>query len=153
MPYVYVMKCNEFYKIGFSNNIEKRIKTLMVGNPYELEIIFVFEHNDAKEIEFFLHSRYKKENIRGEWFALSLEQIQEIENICLSFSSGKKKEERQKILFEKLIKLMNDWHSPKPFIQDGFLIVAYPVKGFKIGIIDTPKGHVFTINGNPVINI
>ena len=58
-------------KIGNSLNVMKRKKSLEVGCPYELEIIKIFKlpnKSEAEKIEKALHKKFKKVNIRGEWF-------------------------------------------------------------------------------------
>lgn len=60
-------------KIGYSSDIEGRLKSLQVSNPYKLNIQCLLpceskEH--ARQLEGFLHKRYWRGHIRGEWFNL-----------------------------------------------------------------------------------
>lgn len=70
---VYFIKCNEFTKIGYTNNIQERMTVLQVGNPYELEIVDLIECDtqlQAQQLEKELHTRYQASHIRGEWYKL-----------------------------------------------------------------------------------
>ncbi len=71
--YILKDKNTGYYKIGKSSNPLDREKTLQSEKPtYELIKIF---NND---IETILHKKYKKQNIRGEWFDLSKIQLKYI---------------------------------------------------------------------------
>lgn len=77
--FVYVIKCNEYYKIGCSREgVEKRLKAMQTGNPYELELIMMIKTSNYPKTELFLHKRFDKYRIRGEWFKLSEELINEL---------------------------------------------------------------------------
>ena len=71
--YILKDKNTGYYKIGKSSNPLDREKTLQSEKPtYELIKIF------NKDIETQLHKKYKKENVRGEWFNLSKIQLKYI---------------------------------------------------------------------------
>jgi len=71
--YILKDKNTGYYKIGKSTNPLDREKTLQSEKPtYELIKIF---NND---IETKLHKKYKKQNVRGEWFDLSKIQLKYI---------------------------------------------------------------------------
>lgn len=61
--------------------------------------------------------------------------------------------EEVKDLAARLQDLMRSWKSPEPLITNDYLIVAYPIRGLKIGLIDGGHGNVFTVNGEPVTAI
>jgi len=78
--YLYLMKIEgqDMYKIGITNNINKRQRELQTGNPYFINIVFAVEAdlNDyfGKEIiylEKFLHRNYSERKIHKEWFTLT----------------------------------------------------------------------------------
>lgn len=57
----------QFYKIGFSLDVEKRLRELKTGNPNRLEIKYIIE-NTTINFEKHMHlvcDRYRKD---GEWF-------------------------------------------------------------------------------------
>jgi len=75
--YILKDKNTGYYKIGKSINPLDREKTLQAEKPtYELIKIF---NND---IETDLHKKYKKQNVRGEWFNLNKIQLK---YICTSY--------------------------------------------------------------------
>lgn len=81
--HIYLMKCGDKYKIGVSNNVEKRKKQLD-NRPFPVEIIAVSPLVEgAYEIERELHEIYSDCRIDGEWFNLTQE---EVEGIKLSLS-------------------------------------------------------------------
>jgi len=53
-------------KIGFSNDIEKRVAELQTGNPCELKILGWL--NCDKKYEKVFHQKIKNSKIKGEWF-------------------------------------------------------------------------------------
>lgn len=80
--YVYLMidTTNSFHKIGISNYPEYREKTLQSDKPtIELFCAKKFPSRKiAESIEKALHSTYSKKRIRGEWFELDENDINEI---------------------------------------------------------------------------
>lgn len=70
--YVYAVSDGEFVKIGFSNNIQSRIKSMQTGHPRPLKCIWKYyagdKATDAKRMEGKLHRYCKKHRVRGEWF-------------------------------------------------------------------------------------
>ncbi|TGE05594.1 GIY-YIG nuclease family protein [Hymenobacter fodinae] len=72
--FVYLMlnKRNGYYKIGHSTVPKFREKTLQAEEP-EIEMLTWFVGTTAKERE--LHELYAEKRIRGEWFALSVEDV------------------------------------------------------------------------------
>ena len=79
--YVYVIKCQDYYKIGKANNVDSRLRDLQVSNPYDLELIKTFEVDDGFRFEKFLHKTFKNKHSRGEWFKLSREDLVKIEKM------------------------------------------------------------------------
>ena len=70
------------YKIGRTNNLNRRIKQLQTGCPNELRIEKIYTHYDNKHIidyETTLHKYYKKLGCKirdnGEWFKLDRNEI------------------------------------------------------------------------------
>lgn len=83
MQYLYIIKCQEFYKIGIANDIESRLAQLSTGNPYPLEVEIYYAFDNAEIVERSLHQRYKEQRQRGEWFNLSYEDKKNIHSVCL----------------------------------------------------------------------
>ena len=73
--FVYLMQdtTNSYYKIGISNNPDYRERTLQSEKP-SIEMITCKQFPNRKialSIESALHSAYKEQRIRGEWFNLT----------------------------------------------------------------------------------
>lgn len=77
--YVYLMKNkrNNYTKIGKSNNPKYRERTLQSQEP-EVSLIFKKKVTNPSIVEKTLHDKYKDFRLRGEWFDLSKEHINEI---------------------------------------------------------------------------
>lgn len=82
--YVYIMKDekNGCHKIGISNRPEYREKTLQSDKPFivMLQAKEFPSRKMARAFESALHSTYSEKNIRGEWFDLSPEEVDEVIN-------------------------------------------------------------------------
>ena len=62
---------DKFIKIGYTNNLDRRLETLQIGNPLELELLHVILHETAEEAEEHeakLHHKFRRHHLRGEWF-------------------------------------------------------------------------------------
>lgn len=68
--YLYLLRCNEFYKIGIASNMNSRLNSLQCGNPYNIEIITAKRIKDAREIEQALHEKLFEFKHKREWFLL-----------------------------------------------------------------------------------
>lgn len=80
--YVYLMKdlANGFHKIGISNHPEYREHTLQSEKP-TIELVTCKEYPTrliAEAIELALHKAYSEKRLRGEWFDLSSEDVDDI---------------------------------------------------------------------------
>lgn len=81
---VYVLKSDKYYKIGVSSAISKRIGMLQTGNPYTIELIhqkYFTSSVEAYKEEKRLHLLYKDKQVQREWFELTLEDIEYIQEI------------------------------------------------------------------------
>lgn len=81
--YLYLIKCQQFYKIGIAVDVENRLAQLATGNPFPLEVEIVYEFDNAEYVERALHQRYQDARQRGEWFSLSYQDTVDIHNVCL----------------------------------------------------------------------
>jgi hypothetical protein len=75
---LYLIKTGEFIKIGISQNIEKRIKSMETDNPHKIELLFYQKIENARKIESFLHKQLKEHNVKNEWFKLNKRAINKI---------------------------------------------------------------------------
>lgn len=68
--YVYVLESNGFYKIGFSDKPEARVRRLQTGSPAPIRLVHCLRTPFFREIEQLLHTRFSSQRISGEWFEL-----------------------------------------------------------------------------------
>lgn len=80
---VYIVQCvgTVFFKIGKANNIDRRLRSLQVGCPFQLRIVHYIECDNPHVLERALHNKYKDKRMRGEWFSLNETDIRHILNI------------------------------------------------------------------------
>jgi hypothetical protein len=48
MQYVYLIKCQQFYKIGVANDVESRLAQLSTGNPFPLEVKVIYDNKNNR---------------------------------------------------------------------------------------------------------
>lgn len=86
MDKIYLIKSlNEgVYKIGVSKNPWKRLQEVQTGNPSPIEILYLYETENAYKIETALHNRYSHFNTHGEWFELSIKEDFSFLETCAS---------------------------------------------------------------------
>jgi hypothetical protein len=72
---------NGLVKIGRSKTPDARERTLQSEEPHNI-MIFSAQGDSSLELE--LHNHYANHRIRGEWFRLSEEQVEEIKLRLLS---------------------------------------------------------------------
>ena len=91
--YVYFMKnkYNGYIKIGFTTNIKSRLRDIKsicknyLGEIDAIELLGLIDTSFIEPIEFesFLHKKYKRYNVFGEWFDFPKEVWSEIEEYYL----------------------------------------------------------------------
>lgn len=57
-------------KIGWAANPDKRLRDLQCGCPLPLALLWAFPVDDAQGVERFLHRRFHRQRMQGEWFDL-----------------------------------------------------------------------------------
>ena len=73
--YVYFIKCGEYYKIGYSKDVERRVKELD-RRPYKIEIIYVSPLTpNAYKVEQSIHEWLSDYKINGEWYDFPSDMI------------------------------------------------------------------------------
>ena len=77
--YVYFVQIQDTgpIKIGFTNDVKRRVIEHQASIPYELKLLYFFP--GCKEDEKTLHHICQKDHIRGEWFWPSKHVFDEIE--------------------------------------------------------------------------
>lgn len=74
--FIYVIGTDNVQKIGFSSNVEQRLRILQTGNSEALRINHKVEVPDsqARLVEKTIHKEYGYLRIKGEWFKMSPDQ-------------------------------------------------------------------------------
>lgn len=68
---VYVLHSMGKYKIGVADDVDKRVKGLLTGNPAGIDIITSVKTTSARSLEAYIHMLYKDLQHSGEWFSLT----------------------------------------------------------------------------------
>lgn len=76
--HIYLIHCQNYYKIGKSKNYNSRKKHFDTIMPLETDLIHSFQTNDMNYAEKYLHNKYKHLHHKGEWFNLTQKEINEI---------------------------------------------------------------------------
>lgn len=86
--YLYVIGLREqpgYFKIGITDDVERRIASFQIGNPFEVYPVNVYTGEGARTIEGLLHRRFAKKCIRGEWFNLDDQDLAILNEMVLSW--------------------------------------------------------------------
>jgi hypothetical protein len=81
MPSVYLVKSGKHYKIGFSSDIDKRLKNLDANAPMGVKLIWRFRSKYAEYLERLLHYYLMDKHLRREWFTLTNDDVDFIKEI------------------------------------------------------------------------
>lgn len=87
---VYLIRSNEhgYYKIGVSKSPQNRVNSLQTGNFDTLTLIDKYESKFATKIEKSLHNLWGYLKVNGEWFELSIDEVNNFNNMCNKIDSG-----------------------------------------------------------------
>ena len=80
--YLYLIQCNEFFKIGVANNVETRFAMLQTGSPYPMSVQRCYEYENASIVEQCLHQKFDAGRVRGEWFVLNSADLEAFGVLC-----------------------------------------------------------------------
>lgn len=81
--FVYLITAEQYvgiYKIGLTNDVTRRLNDMQTGSPYTLYAIRSYQVENAVAVEAMLHAFFHKKRIRGEWFNLTAQDIQYIDD-------------------------------------------------------------------------
>ncbi len=78
--WLYLMRVGDAFKIGISKNPRNRKLNLQSGNHRKVELLAAWEGDSdvIRELESELHVQYESVHVRGEFFALTEDDIQEL---------------------------------------------------------------------------
>lgn len=80
---VYVLECRGSYKIGRTENLPKRMKSLQVGNPFPMTLAHVIFTEEYIKVEQALHSIFEHSRTSNEWFSLSLRDLATVRSMSV----------------------------------------------------------------------
>lgn len=88
---IYVIQATgtDYFKVGYTSDIDKRLQTLQIGCPHKLKIIATLDAGEYTETtEKFIHTLLRPYRVRGEWFQLiEYVELDEDDSILLKIKS------------------------------------------------------------------
>lgn len=77
---VYLLQAGPFYKIGKTNDPNRRVKEVKLQMPFPVTRIHTIAVHDISAVETFWHRRFAHQRINGEWFTLNDAEVAEFKS-------------------------------------------------------------------------
>lgn len=76
--YIINIEDTDYYKIGVSQNPNRRIRDLESSTPFNIYLIYCKFYEKVYEIEQYIHNKINSNYIKSEWFKLEFETVYDI---------------------------------------------------------------------------
>lgn len=133
MTLYFISAGNDLYKIGITSKLSRRIKGIQTGCPFPLEVFHTVQAKKEKilVLEAYFHREYKQKRTTGEWFKLSLSEIDEIKKTSIDDlllyahernkadvleKQNRKRPQGQPLKFGSISKIRVSFVAPKPLM-------------------------------------
>lgn len=73
--YIYVIRCQQYFKIGQTEKPKDRLSSVQINNPFPVKLVLTLWTEDMDATEDQLHSRFSAYHERGEWFLLPIDAV------------------------------------------------------------------------------
>jgi len=80
--FVYLLRGGPYYKIGVSNDVNRRMEEITPRLPFETELVCTIATEDMYELEADLHDHFADKRTNGEWFELSGKDVEYIRSLA-----------------------------------------------------------------------
>ena len=76
--HVYIATDGTYCKIGYSSDVAERVRILNTSSPNEIQLLYAFKCFDPNLVEAHLHDKFKRQQVKGEWFVLYQDDLSQI---------------------------------------------------------------------------